>query len=645
MNKSNISFGFKPIEEFSFDECCAHIEQNNIDGVENDSELLERYNTLLAQLQQKDDALYRGATDKAALQRYLAAYPLDTTATKYKLRHTSEASQIIAQIVSNAKKQRKKAGIITLIVLVVIAAVVCLLNYQPVSTLEGVDSLSISKYGDTITVNVNTNVPKHLLSMEVEKGSNWLHVSGSDGQYVFAAAPNATAARTAAIKISAPNMLFGWTINHETKTIAIAQESGEPTYIRAESSSMRFDKYGKPLAKSALTISTDGVLESVKSAPDWCNVEFRHISGDTYQCHVTMDKNPGAQKSGQITLSGGNISQTISIYQESGLATRISLDKSSISVSPQQATQYVSVRTDGTTWSIASKPSWVTATDCGNNSLKLEISENDNDKRTGTVVIKSNNNHTASLTVSQATSRASYIRVGSSSITAGVSGLSKRISVSTDGKSWSVYESPHWLTVTPDFDRNEINVRIPSNSGSVKDGKIILASNNGHRVTISVKQDGDPTNFQARRSTIQFDTDSDYEYVTIDNNSNQSLRVETSQSWITVRATSKGQIKISVPSNSGSPKSGYVTVRCGSKSCSITVKQKGWTDCSFCQGRGKVTCGYPALWMNGMHCVQKFAMDYYTGYGYYYYDPCPHCGGSGYVDCSRCHGRGRFKSN
>ena len=114
------------------------------------------------------------------------------------------------------------------------------------------------------------------------------------------------------------------------------------------------------------------------------------------------------------------------------------------------------------------------------------------------------------------------------------------------------------------------------------------------------------------------------------NNSNQSLRVDESQSWITASATSKSRIKISVSSNNNAARSGYVTVRCGNESCRIDARQSGWTHCYYCGGRGQVQCGYPALWMNGLHYVQEFVMNYYTGGGgYYTYNPCPSCGGSG----------------
>lgn len=643
MSNNGFSFGFKPIEEFTFDECFARIEQNRVDNVESDEQLLERYTVLLSQLQQKDDAMFRIATDKSALEKYIAAYPLDKTAKKYQLRHVTDAKKRIFKIDEDSKKRKKKASLIAISIIAVVVIIVCWINYSPVKYINVDESISITKYGDSIRITAQTNVPSYLIKMNVESGNDWLQVSGEDGNYGLVAKSNPMGSRYATIKISAPNQLFGGNISWDSKTISITQESGEPTYINPDRNSISFDKFGKSSDKSKLIISTDGVLESVASAPDWCDISFTPLSGGKYQCVVSIDKNNGERRYGQITLKGGNITQSISVQQESGLASYIGLNGSSLSALPREETKYVDVKTDGTSWSVISKPSWVEASDNGNNSLKLVIAENEGERRSGTLTIKSNNGHTSSLAINQGTSRASYIRTGQSSISAGTSGLDKYISVSTDGKDWSVSNHPYWVDVTPSADR--IYVEVNSNSGKMREGEIILASNNGHRATISVKQDGDPTNFKAGKSSIKFDSGSDYEYVNINNNSNKSLRVDESQSWITASATSKGRIKISVSSNSSSARSGYVTVRCGNESCRIDVMQSGWTNCYYCGGRGQVQCGYPALWMNGLHCVQEFVMNYYTGGGYYTYNPCPNCGGSGGVTCSHCHGKGKIKSN
>lgn len=383
---------------------------------------------------------------------------------------------------------------------------------SPIKYINVEESLSITKYGDSIRLTAQTNVPSHLIMMSVESGSDWLQVSGEDGNYGLVAQPNPTSSRYATIKISAPNRLFGSNLSWDSKTINITQECGEPSFINPDRNYISFDNFGNPSDKSQLIISTDGVLESVTSAPDWCDISFTPLSGGQYKCVVTMDKNDGERRYGQISLKGWNITQSISVQQESGLASYIGFD-GSISVSSSEETKYVDVKTDGTSWSVISKPSWIESSDNGNNSLKLVIAENDGEKRNGTLTIQSNNGHTSSLVINQETSKASYIRAGQTSISAGTSGLDKYISVSTDGKEWSVSDYPYWIDVIPSDDR--IYIEVNSNSGKMREGQIVLASNNDHRATISVKQDGEPTNFGTSQSTVYFSKEEDYDYVTI----------------------------------------------------------------------------------------------------------------------------------
>lgn len=266
------------------------------------------------------------------------------------------------------------------------------------------------------------------------------------------------------------------------------------------------------------------------------------------------------------------------------MASFINFNNSSISISPREETKYIAIQTDGTSWSIMSKPSWVEATDNGNNTLKLVVAENENDKRSGNLTIKSNNGHTSSLAISQGTSRASYIRTGQTSIKAPTSGLDKYISVITDGKEWTVSDHPYWINVTSYVDK--LYIEVNSNSGKMRDGEIVLASNNGHRASISVKQDGEPTNFGASESTVYFSKEAESDYVTIYNNSNMSVSASSSSSWIDYYISGR-KLHISSSSNKNSGRrSGTITIRCGSQTKNITVKQNGYIPCPnpYCQG-------------------------------------------------------------
>lgn len=640
------NFGFKPIDEFTFDDCVTRIEHDRADGVETDAQLRERHAVLLQALRQKDDNLFRQATTLLALKRYLASQPLDSTATKYSPRHVDDAKERIAAINAEERRRSRRIAIIVVSAIAVAVALLCWVNYKPVKSLDPLlDGEPISKYGGSIRVGIITNVFPGLIDMHIDEGADWLEAIGDDGHYTFKAGPNTGAARTAKITFSAPNLFFGKCTSREYRSITLTQESGKPTKISTERSAIDFDKYGSAKGSASLIVTTDGVLKSETSAASWCRVVLSSLGDGRYKCQVSADRNPEGHRSGSITLKGGNITKSIAVRQESGLASHIDLDISKLSAPPTQTSRLVSVRTDGTSWHVASCPSWVRTVDLGGNSLKLIIDENSGAKRSGTVTVASNNSHKATIAVEQRTALASYIRAGQTSINADTYGLDKYISVDTDGKSWSVYSYSSWMTVTPNYEGRKIYVEIPSNSGKVKEGQITLASNNGHQATISVWQNGDPSNFTLGQSSIKFDTGSDYDYVSLSNNSKKSVSVDATHTWISPSITSSGNIKISVSSNSNGPRTGYVTARCGSETCRIEIKQRGWYNCYACGGHGKVRCSYPALWINGMHCVQEFVMNYYTGGGYYINKPCPWCGGSGGIDCNQCHGDGRYKSN
>lgn len=333
MSKNNFNFGFQPIQDFTFDQCFSRIENNRNSGIENDEELLTHYTKLLCQLQQRDDTLYKKASTKKELQIYLSSYPLDSTAKNYHLRHAEKALKRIAKIEENEKVGKKKKIVSVLSFVAVAIIAVCLFNYEPVKYLNVGDTLTCSKYGDSIRLEVQTNVPSSLLKVDLDSSCKWLQVLGKDGNYNLVIKQNPIGSRNTIIKISAPNRLFGETVSWDYKTINISQESGIPTYITPERKSISFDKFGKPLDKSDLIISTDGVLESATSKPDWCDISFKHLNSGRYRCIVTMDKNNGTVVDPSATVSADLMNM---LY--AGYSNPISISVPGVPVNKIQAT-------------------------------------------------------------------------------------------------------------------------------------------------------------------------------------------------------------------------------------------------------------------------------------------------------------------
>lgn len=420
---------------------------------------------------------------------------------------------------------------------------------------------------------------------------------------------------------------------------------------------------GKRGGNKTITISTDAndINIDVQESSNWIDV---NRDGGTLLINVVP--NTDDERSAYITVNTYSsffgkkfncISKTIKVSQSSGLPTYLKTNTSEISFDKYGncSSNQITATTDGCDLQVSTSASWFSVskniTEDGDNmvaSIVLTTGTNNEGSKTGEVVIRCND-YVERVKVSQASGLATYFRVEKTSLTMAEEGTAEDmcypIDVYTDGTSWSVYSAPGWLTAYADLEDKRLEIKVPANTGKIKSGTITIKSNNGDLRDISVTQKGDPTNFRSAKSTVKFGTSSDYEYVTIYNDSHKNLEINEYESWLSATAIGNDEIKISCTSNSNERRSGTVYVHCGDEQISITVKQDGWTTCWNCGGHGRFQCQYPGLWgAGGYHYVQDFVINNYTGMGSYVYNPCPNCGGSGTIKCSQCDGTGRKKS-
>ena len=420
---------------------------------------------------------------------------------------------------------------------------------------------------------------------------------------------------------------------------------------------------GKRGGNKTITISTDAndINIDVQESSNWIDV-----NRDVGTLSINVVPNTDDERSAYITVNTYSsffgkkfncISKTIKVSQSSGLPTYLKTNTSEISFDKYGncSSNQITATTDGCDLQVSTSASWFSVskniTEDGDNmvaSIVLTTGTNNEGSKSGEVVIRCND-YVERVKVSQASGLATYFRVEKTSLTMAEEGTAEDmcypIDVYTDGTSWSVYSAPGWLTAYADLEDKRLEVKVPANTGKIKSGTITIKSNNGDLRDISVSQKGDPTNFRSAKSTVKFGTSSDYEYVTIYNDSHKNLEINEYESWLSATAIGNDEIKISCTSNSNERRSGTVYVHCGDEQISITVKQDGWTTCWNCGGHGRFQCQYPGLWgAGGYHYVQDFVINNYTGMGSYVYNPCPNCGGSGTIKCSQCDGTGRKKS-
>ena len=430
---------------------------------------------------------------------------------------------------------------------------------------------------------------------------------------------------------------------------------------------------GKRGGNKTISILTDAndINIDVQESANWINV-----NRDGCTLSINVVRNTDDERSAYITVNTYSsffgkqfncISKTIKVTQSSGLPTYLKTNTSEISFDKYGncSSNQITATTDGCDLKVSTSASWFSLsknmTEDGDNmvaSISLTTGTNNEGVKTGEVVI-SCNDYVKIVKVSQASGLATYFRVERTSLNMSEGGTAEGmcypINVYTDGTSWSVYSSPSWLTAYADLDAKRLEIMLPANTGKIKSGIITIKSNNGDLQDISVSQDGDPTNFGAAKSSIKFGISSDYEYVTIYNDSRKQPSISEYENWISTSVIDKNRIKISCNRNyDDPPRSGTVYVSCGDERVSITVKQDGWSKCRRCGGEGEISCpkdGQMNLpywrfqYENGTHYYVEWPMAIGMAAHMKRYERCNTCGGSGHIECPDCEGEGKsYKS-
>ena len=440
---------------------------------------------------------------------------------------------------------------------------------------------------------------------------------------------------------------------------------------------------GKRGGLETVSISTDADNQNVEVREDfdWMSVSRSRSNGSL---SISVEPNKEAERIATITIDAYSsffgyqfncISKAIKIKQKSGLPTflRTNLSEVNFDKYGKSSLSHIIAETDGSNLQVSTTESWFTVEksldEDGENvvaSITLSANTNNEGDKTGEIVV-SCNEYVKSIPVSQESGLASRFEIEDSSLIMAEEGNGEGmiypINVDTDGTSWNIVESPEWLSAYANIERSRLEVSVGVNSGKVKKGKITLMSNNGDLRDISVMQHGDPTDFRASRSTVRFTTSSDYEYVTIYNDSHKEISISEYESWISTSVIDKNRIKISCNRNyDDPPRSGIVYVCCGNEKLSIKVTQNGWTSCGKCGGDGKKECSnlyvnpwntefgsYAYGWVNGNHVLRRV----YTSWTGWMGAPelktqvktCEICDGKGYVKCSTCDGIGKIEES
>lgn len=572
--------GYKAVKDFTYCECLEFLKQNP--SSQYAKQVSERRDVCYNILKSEDDRLFACAKTISDYGNYLKTYPKGC----YPGLHRRDAQLRIDDLFYNQNKDSKKGCenylerfpkgthtkeanllvqkyyrarnmkiALSIVLLTAIAGIICYLNYYPTSYVEVSGKPNVSQYGEEISLNISTDAEYG--AIYVSSSNNWIYVKKFDNISAdLEIEPNCGSERTGHITVTVYTTFFGSSISSISKTYNIHQSSGKATYMNISTSTLRYDKYGNAEEKASFTLQCDGVSQKVSSDNNWIKVV--RSSGSTHNksnYSVTVDKNIGDGRNGKIVINSQPYEKVITVYQKSGLASYLSIDKHDIVCKDASGLE---------------------------------------------------------------------------------DGYYYRVSISTDGVSWTA-SGPSWIELKENTSSLEIVPK--SNDGKIRTGTVYVHSNNGHTESISIKQNGEPSNLSVSPSTWRPGTSSTNKSFTITNDSFYSISARSDENWLSA-SVSGNNVKVYCNSNSSLPRYGTVDIRCGNSMCTITIKQDGYKDCSRCSGTGKVTCTANASWGTDMWGNTVHKVYQQTSYYDFYLNMWVPTGQ--WVDCSKCRGTGRI---
>ena len=587
--------GFKSIEELSLKSC-----YNFLSSEENKkhplySAIAERYQEMLQDLEKQDASDYAACKTIENYNAYINKFSDNSIAPYYKAKHIDEAKNTIEELFWNAHKKS-----------------------------VGGCKEYLSRYPKGKYTNSANNI------IRSSKKTKWLVLG-----IVFIV------------------LVIAFFIGYKPVNSLSVSET-----------SLSFGKWG----------GTENVHISTNVSSNAVDVRCSGAGFDTeegygFDFKVSAGANEGDSRTGTVKVTayatlygmrmGKGKSVVISLSQESGLANRLSVSAQAFNVGKWGGECHFKVNTDGVKIDTKTQNDWMKIQKINDYEYCILLEKNPSGIREGEVVVSSGE-FNKTIQINQSSGLASIISIDRSEINCDKDGTSPgkgfSIKVKTDGTAYTV-SKPYWIDVTTYDDHFFITVEA---TDDVREGSVVVRSNNDEVPSQSLKiyQDGNPTTFSVEESSLSFDTESDYDDVNLNNNSHQSIHVTTDKRWLDAWMRGK-YVRISCERNDGEPRNGKVILSCGNRECTITVKQKGWIDCTSCNGRGYKGCdNYTVNGVWNMPTLVRYERNPRTGEMQHVWPcqfdnwgnvtqwcNCSKCGGSGKVECSRCGGRGRIKKN
>lgn len=300
---------FKPIEDFTFDDCVNSIERLTAQGQAIDDELQERHDHLLSVLIQKEKRAYSSCVTIADYDRFIGEYSNLTDATKYRPMYLDKAKDVRDGLKYLAKIKRRKKIIWSIVAMVCVLVALFFIGYKPITYFSASSySVTIPKNGDAVCIKVSTDAPR----IETSENIFWAEISEQGDSITITADRNYDDSRNDSIEIDAYPTFFGERIDFlkQTITINVTQEDGHASYLNVSSEYVSFAPDG---GSRDISVSTDGNEWHVERPSDnyWLHI-YTHSGYFT----ISASKNTTtSSRSAYIRVYSDNQEKTIYVSQ------------------------------------------------------------------------------------------------------------------------------------------------------------------------------------------------------------------------------------------------------------------------------------------------------------------------------------------
>ncbi len=442
-----------------------------------------------------------------------------------------------------------------------VAAQTCLNTVADAAITVSTNTLNLSNAGGNATVNITTT-PTDLF-WAVSDNASWVNLSLASGKgaasLVITADANSSAnSRGATVTIAGENAI---------QTISIIQpaNNGNVLSVSPETASAPNTSGSLPL------VLTSNVSWAITSNAGWLTTNFTSGSNNG-NINANYTANPGAARSGVITITGGGITKTVIVTQAAASTLNVSPDLQSVS---NTAGGFVFALTSNVSWTITSNATWLTtnvSSGSNNASVTTNYTANTGVARTGILTI-SGGGITKTVTVNQSAVSSLVVTptVQPALNTAGSFGIAVFANVS-----WTITSNATWLTTNSTAGANDgtITASYDANTGVARSGVLTFAGG-GITKTVTVNQDAVSASTLTVSPEVQTAPNTAGSFsITVVSNANWT--VSSNAVWLTVNTasgSSNGLVNANYSANTGVARTGVLTFSGGGITKTVTVNQ------------------------------------------------------------------------